>query len=129
LGRFNAWYPRDRFIQRLVQGFLTRLSALSDEVRMSYDPKSTQDQQLVGQQLALARQSSSTTIYVLPIAAALISVANRDWVPVERMVAWTLLVTAACFGTEFYYRWLMRRIDDGSRKASRYAPGTMSGRR
>jgi len=81
---------------------------------MSYDPKSTQDQQLVGQQLALARQSSSTTIYVLPIAAALISVANRDWVPVERMVAWTLLVTAACFGTEFYYRWLMRRIDDGS---------------
>ena len=34
--------------------------------------------------------------------------------PVVALVAWTLLVTAACFGTEFYYRWLMRRIDDGS---------------
>jgi two-component system cell cycle sensor histidine kinase PleC len=97
-----------------ADGFRTRFRALAREIAVSYNPKSAQDLQLVGQQLALARQSSNTTIYILPVAAALISVANRDWVPVERMIAWTLLVTVACWGCEIYYRWMIRRIDEGS---------------
>ncbi len=97
-----------------VQTTAARLGALRNEFARSVNPQRPQDVELVNQQLSLSRQSSWTTVYVLPIAAMAIAFANRNWVPTDRLVAWCILVTLSCVGTEFYYRWLARRIDESS---------------
>jgi two-component system cell cycle sensor histidine kinase PleC len=98
-------------------------SQLAHELATSIDPRSESDVRLVDQQIAFARQSSWTTSYILPVAAAAICYANRAWVPVDRMVIWTVLVTVACLGCDYYFYRMLKRIDphspEGVRKRAR----------
>jgi len=125
LWRFDAGVPLLVASSRSFFGTsATRVTALLREIAASYDPRTPQAQQIVSQQLAIARQSSSSTLYVLPLAALMISVANRDWVSIDRLAIWTTLVTLSCIGTELYYRILLRRVDaespDGIRVRARH---------
>jgi two-component system cell cycle sensor histidine kinase PleC len=86
-------------------------AALRDEIAASINPRSAADVRMVDQQLTIARESSSSTVFVLPLAAAAIAYANRHWVPLDRLLIWPFIVALSCMGSEIYTRLLHRSID------------------
>jgi two-component system cell cycle sensor histidine kinase PleC len=105
-------------LRSTIVGHLAKVSAalvaLRCEISASLKPQTPAQVHLVDQQLAIARQSSGATMYILPAAAAAIAYANRGGVPFSHLILWPLIVAVACIGSELYVQSAAKRFDKGS---------------
>ncbi len=97
------------------------LAEFRNDIVRSLFPKSQAELRLVDEQLAMARNASWANTYVIPIAACFIALSVVRFIPLWRTVSWPLLVAAVCFGSEVYYRHLLRRADHSPQDISRRA--------
>ncbi|HEY0302774.1 MAG TPA: ATP-binding protein, partial [Rhizomicrobium sp.] len=101
------------------------LAEFRSDLARSLFPKSVADLRLVDEQLTLARNATWTNVFVLPLGAVAIALANAAWLPVWRLAAWPLAVAIVCIGSDISYRKLLRQADhspgDIARRARSHA--------
>jgi two-component system cell cycle sensor histidine kinase PleC len=102
-----------------IAAFFDRLSmpvrSFICDVLTSLRPRAAAELRLVDEQLTLARNATWTNIFVLPLAAMLVSLANAHWVSTTRLIAWPLLMTVVAVACDLYYRYLLRQSDHSAR--------------
>ena len=81
------------------------------DVRSSLFPRSDAELRLVDEQLALARNATWTNVFVMPLAAIFVALANSAWVPLPLLIAWPLVMSVATISCDLYYRRLLRMSD------------------
>ena len=77
----------------------------------SLRPRNAAELRLVDEQLTLARNATWTNVFVMPLAAMFVALANAPWVPVSRLVIWPLAMSAVAISCDLYYRHLLRLSD------------------
>ena len=95
------------------------------DVFHSLRPKSDSELRLVDEQLTLARNATWVNVFVLPLAAIFVALANSSWVPLPSLIGWPLAVSIATISCDLYYRRLLRQsdhsADDIKRRARAFA--------
>ena len=91
------------------------------DVSHSLFPKSDSEIRLVDEQLTLARNATWTNVFVLPLAAVFVALANSSWVPLLSLIGWPFAVSVATISCDLYYRHLLRRSDHSARDIKRRA--------
>lgn len=91
------------------------------DVRSSLFPRSDAELRLVDEQLTLARNATWTNVFVMPLAALFVALANSAWVPLPRLIAWPLVMSAATILCDLYYRRLLRTADHSAADIARRA--------
>lgn len=113
----------------LTHRSLKPIADFFDDIGHSLFPKSATELHLVDEQLTLARNATWTNVFVLPLAAFFVALANASWVPLPRLIAWPLVMSIATIAGDFYYRHLLKRSDhspaDITRRARAYARLTL----
>jgi two-component system cell cycle sensor histidine kinase PleC len=92
-----------------------------DDIGHSLSPKTASDLQLVDEQLALARNATWTNVFVMPLAAVFVALANASWVPLPRLIAWPLVMSCATIVCDLYYRRLLKLSDHSQNDVTRRA--------
>ena len=87
----------------------------------SLRPRTVEQLRLVDEQLTLARNATWTNVFVMPLAAMFIALANASWLPTSRLVAWPLVMGAVAILSDIYYRHLQRISDHSPQDIGRRA--------
>lgn len=91
------------------------------DVRCSLFPKSDAELRLVDEQLTLARNATWTNVFVLPLAAVFVAMANSSWVPLPLLISWPLAVSITTILCDLYYRNLLGQCDHSADDIKRRA--------
>ena len=91
------------------------------DVRSSLFPRSDAELRLVDEQLTLARNATWPNVFVLPLAALFVPLANSAWVPLPRLIIWPLLMSTATISCDLFYRHLLRASDRSAADIARRA--------
>ena len=98
-------------LETYTGGALRPVANFFRDVRSSLFPRSDAELRLVDEQLTLARNATWTNVFVLPLAALFVALANSAWVPLPRLIAWPLVMSAATISCDLYYRRVLRTAD------------------
>jgi two-component system cell cycle sensor histidine kinase PleC len=113
-----------------MEGWRNSFSALAEEFRASFSPRTPAEAMFVDRQLAVARDGGRASFYIVPVGAILIAIANAQYLPLWRTIAWPLLVFAAAWAGGAWYAHLFRKGDHsvaGVRARSRaFTLGTLA---
>jgi two-component system cell cycle sensor histidine kinase PleC len=90
---------------------LKPIEDFSRDVVRSLFPRTAGDLHLVDEQLALARNATWTNIFVMPLAAIFVALANASWVSPPRLIVWPLVMCFATISCDLYYRHLLKLSD------------------
>jgi two-component system cell cycle sensor histidine kinase PleC len=105
-----------------VQSFLNDICA-------SLRPLTAVQLRLVDEQLTLARNATWTNVFIMPLAAVFVALANSQWISSPRLIVWPLVMALVNIGCDLYYRRLLKHADHGAsdigRRARVYAQLTL----
>jgi two-component system, cell cycle sensor histidine kinase PleC len=97
-------------------------AALWRVIVRSVDPRTPAEAAIVQDEIRLTRGASDVTDFVLPLAAALVAFACREWMPAPMLIGWTAGVTLMCAAVWYagrrVNRWPLESVD-GVRKWAR----------
>ena len=108
----------------MTGGLGASVARFRDAILRSLFPSEPADLRLVDDQLAEARNATRANLLVGPIAAALLSLVERNVLPLWHLALWPLAMSAVCIASELYYRRLLARCDHGRddiRRRARYS--------
>jgi len=105
----------------LIAGALKPIATFFRDVRTSLFPRSDAELRLVDEQLTLARNATWPNVFVLPLAAIFVALANSAWVPLPRLIIWPLLMSTATISCDLFYRRLLRASDHSAADIARRA--------
>jgi len=105
----------------LMVGMLKPVATFLRDVRSSLFPRSDAELCLVDEQLTLARNATWPNVFVLPLAAVFVALANSAWVPLPRLIAWPLVMSTATISCDLFYRRLLREADHSAADIARRA--------
>ena len=95
----------------LTHRLLKPIEDFSRDVVRSLFPRTAADLRLVDEQLALARNATWTNVFVMPLAAIFVALANASWVSPPRLIVWPLVMCFATISCDLYYRHLLKQSD------------------
>ena len=81
-------------------GALKPVAIFFRDVRSSLFPHGDAELRLVDEQLTLARNATWPNVFVLPLAAIFVALANSAWVPLPRLIIWPLVMSNARIRTQ-----------------------------
>jgi len=100
-----------------------------NDILTSLRPRSAAQLRLVDEQLSLAQSATWTNVFVMPLAAIIVALANAQWIAAPRLIAWPLVMSLVNVGCDLYYRRLLRNADHSPRdigvRARAYARMTL----
>ena len=86
-----------------------RLSRLWSSFRVSIDPRTPIEAQLVDAQINMVRDAARPSIYVIPLASILIAWVGSTWVGWRGPVLWGAAMVTGCIAGEAVNRWVERK--------------------
>jgi two-component system cell cycle sensor histidine kinase PleC len=95
----------------LTRRSLKPIANFFGDIGHSLFPRTAADLRLVDEQLTLARNATWTNVFVMPLAAAFVALANASWVSLPRLIAWPLVMCIATISCDLYYRHLLKLSD------------------
>jgi two-component system cell cycle sensor histidine kinase PleC len=100
--------PRPRVRRRGHRSLRIRLARIWTSFRISLDPRTPVEAQLVDAQLRMVRKAGRLDIYILPPLSILIALVNSTWIGWHGPALWCAIVIAGSIGSEIVNRLVER---------------------